>query len=256
MYICIDIGNSNIVLGVFNNENKKEYDFRLSTKRYTTVDEFGIMLINSLKLKNINENDVEGVIISSVVPELDVTFKDAVKRYLKLDAIFVGPGIKSGINIKIDNPKQLGADLLVGAVGASTKYHEPVLVIDIGTAMTITFVNDKKEFIGGAIMPGIHTAFSSLINKASKLEDVSMEDISSPIGHNTKDCIQSGMVFGWASMIDGMIDRYHQELGDFKTILTGGEARYLVKHLHNNVIYDEDLLLDGLNVLYLKNKNK
>ena len=246
MHICIDIGNSNIVLGIFDNENKKVYDFRLSTKRYATIDELAMTLINLLKYKDIKESDIEGVIISSVVPELDEPLKEVFNKFFNLEPIFVGPGIKSGINIKLDNPKQLGADLLVGAVGATVKYKEPVLVIDIGTAMTITFVNKNKEFIGGAIMPGIHTAFSSLTNKASKLEDVSMEDISSPIGHNTKDCIQSGMIYGWSSMIDGMIDKYHQELGDFSVVVTGGEAKYLVKHLHNKVIYDENLLLDGL----------
>lgn len=254
MHICIDIGNSNIVLGIFDNESKKVHDFRLSTKRYATIDELAMTLINLLKYKDIKESDIEGVIISSVVPELDEPLKEVFNKFFNLDPIFVGPGIKSGINIKLDNPKQLGADLLVGAVGAVSKYKEPVLVIDIGTAMTITFVNKNKEFIGGAIMPGVHTAFSSLTNKASKLEDVSMEDISSPIGHNTKDCIQSGMIYGWSSMIDGMIDKYHKELGDFSVVVTGGEARYLVKHLHNKVFYDENLLLDGLNLLYLKNK--
>lgn len=254
MYICVDIGNSNIVLGLFDNNDKMICDYRLSTKRNMTIDEFGIMILSALNFRNIKQSEVEGAIISSVVPELDSSLKEAFKKYVNVEPIFVGPGLKSGIHIKLDNPKQLGADLLVGAVGAVNKYHEPVLIIDIGTAMTITYVNEKKEFIGGAIMPGIRTAFSNLIEKASKLEDVSYEDVSNLIGHNTKECIQSGMVFGWSSMIDGMIDRYEKELGNFQTVLTGGEARFLVKHLTHKVIYDDNLLMEGLKDLYSKNK--
>ena len=243
-----------MVLGLFDNNDQKVFDFRMNTRHYLTVDEFATTLLSILGYKKYSENDIDDVIISSVVPDLDSTIRESFKKYFHLTPIFVGPGMKSGINIKLDNPKQLGADLLVGAVGAVSKYQEPVLIIDIGTAMTITFDNEKKEFIGGAIMPGIRTAFSNLIDKAAKLEDVSFEDVSNPIGHNTKDCIQSGMVFGWSSMIDGMIDKYKNELGEFKTILTGGEARYLVKHLQHQVIYDENLLLDGLKYLYIKNK--
>ena len=254
MYLCVDIGNSNIVLGLFDNKDEKIFDFRLSTKRYLTIDEFAMNILEPLKYNCINIDDIDGAIISSVVPELDSIIKEAFIKYLKVDSLFVGPGLKSGINIKIDNPKQLGADLLVGAVGAITKYQAPVLVVDIGTAMTMTFINDKKELIGGAIMPGVRIAFSNLIEKTSKLEDVSFEDVDNPIGRNTKDCIQSGMIYGWSCMIDGMIDKYQQELGHFKVVLTGGEARYLVKHLKHQVIYDDNLLIDGLKTLYIKNK--
>lgn len=254
MFLCLDIGNTNMVIGVFNEDGTSVSDFRLSTKRNLTTDEQAMGLIELLHFKGIKEEDISGVIISSVVPEIDGELKDLFKKYFGVDALFVGPGIKSGVNIKIDNPKQLGADLLVGAVGAIEKYKEPVLVIDCGTAMTITFVNKQKEFIGGAIMPGIRTAFSNLIDKASKLEEVSFEDVEGPIGSSTKDCIQSGMIFGWSSMIDGMIDKYHKILGDFKVVLTGGDARYLVKHLEHEVVYDDNLLLDGLKILYFKNK--
>ena len=253
MYFCVDIGNSNIVLGLFDND-EMICDYRLGTKRNTTVDEFGIMLLNILYLRKIDLKEIEGAIISSVVPEMDDSLRESFKRYLNIEPLFVGPGMKSGIHIKLDNPKQLGADLLVGAVGAVSKYQAPVLIVDIGTAMTMTFVNEKKEFIGGAIMPGIRTAFSNLIDKASKLEDVSYVDVENPVGNNTKDCIQSGMIFGWSSMIDGMIDRYEKELGKFEIVLTGGEARYLVKHLKHKVIYDDYLLMEGLKILYQKNK--
>lgn len=253
MYICVDIGNSNIVFGIFDNNDNQICDLRLSTKRYLTADEFAMYVMNALIFNKVATTDVNGAIVSSVVPELDNTVREAFIKYLNVDPLFVGPGIKSGINVKLDNPKQLGADLLVGAVAAINKYQAPVLIIDIGTAMTITFVNEKKEFLGGSIMPGIRTAFSNLIDKTSKLEDVSFEDCDSLVGHNTKDCIQSGMIFGWSSMIDGMIDKYEKELGDFKVVLTGGEARFLINHLKHKVIYDNNLLIDGLKLLYIKN---
>ena len=147
MYICVDIGNSNIVLGLFDNNDKMICDYRLSTKRNMTIDEFGIMILSALNFKNIKLSEVEGAIISSVVPELDGSLREAFKKYVSVDPLFVGPGLKSGIHIKLDNPKQLGADLLVGAVGAVNKYHEPVLIIDIGTAMTLMLMKRKSLLV-------------------------------------------------------------------------------------------------------------
>lgn len=254
MYICADVGNTNIVCGVFDDNNKLVKDIRFCTNRQMTVDEYGIKALQLIHFNGIDKEDIEGAIVGSVVPEIDQTIKIMFKKYFNIDAMFVGQGVKSGINIKLDNPKQLGADLLAGAVGAMYKYGTPVINIDIGTALTITYVNEKKEFLGGAIMPGIRTSFSNLIDKTSKLEDVGIEDVSSPLGKDTKTCIQSGMIFGWASMIDGMIDRYVEEFGDCIKVITGGEARFLLKHLKHEVIYDENLLLDGLSYLYQKNK--
>lgn len=253
MYICVDIGNTNIVCGIYN-ENILIKDIRFGTNRQMTVDEYGIKLLQLIHFNGIEKNDIEGAIVSSVVPELDEIIKIMFQKYFNVEALFVGQGVKSGINIKLDNPKQLGADLLAGAVGATFGYGAPVLVIDIGTALTITYVNSNKEFLGGAIMPGIRISFSNLVSKTSKLEDVGIEDIKDPLGKDTKTCIQSGMIYGWSSMIDGMIDKYYERLGDFKVIITGGEARFLLKHLKHEVIYDENLLLTGLSFLYQKNK--
>ena len=254
MHICMDIGNTNIVIGIFDN-NKLINHYRFSTNTLMTADEYGLKIIQFFAYNKINRADINGFIISSVVPELDSIIKSMVNRYFNLEPLFVGPGIKTGIHIKLDNPKQLGADLLVGAVGVVEKYGANSLIIDIGTALTIVYVNEKKEFLGGAIMPGIRTAFSTLALKTSKLEDVGLEDVKDILGRDTKSCLQSGMVFGWASLVEGMIKRYLELYGQMNVIITGGEARFIINHIDKNlnVIYDEDLLLDGLNIIYHKN---
>lgn len=254
MHICMDIGNTNIVIGIFDN-NKLINRFRFSTNTLMTADEYGIKIIQLIAFNKINKDNINGFIISSVVPELDSIIKTMVNNYFNLEPIFVGPGIKTGIHIKLDNPKQLGADLLVGAVGVVEKYGANSLIIDIGTALTMVYVNAKKEFLGGSIMPGIRTAFNTLSLKTSKLEDVGLEDVKDILGRDTKTCLQSGMVFGWASLVEGMIKRYLDIYGKMNVIITGGEARFIINHIDKNlnVIYDEDLLLDGLNIIYHKN---
>lgn len=255
MHICMDIGNTNIVIGIFN-KNEIINRFRFSTNTSMTSDEYGIKILQLFSFNNISKENIEGFIISSVVPELDLIIKLMVNKYFNLEPIIVGPGIKTGIHIKLDNPKQLGADLLVGAVGAVEKYGPNTLIIDIGTALTIVYINEKKEFLGGAIMPGIRTAFSTLSEKTSKLEDVGLEDVKEILGRDTKSCLQSGMVFGWASLVEGMIKKYLSLYGQMNLVITGGEARFIINHIDQELklIYDEDLLLDGLNIIYQKNK--
>lgn len=252
--ICMDIGNTNIVIGVFT-KHKLIEKFRLSTNVLMTSDEYGIKIIQLFDFYKINKEDISGFIISSVVPELDMIIKLMVNKYFNIEPLVVGPKVKTGINIKLDNPKQLGADLLVGAVGACEKYGPNCLVIDIGTALTMVYINEKKEFLGGAIMPGIRTAFSTLAQKTSKLEDVAIEDVKEVLGRDTKTSLQSGMIFGWASLVEGMIIKYKKAYGIDHVVITGGEARFIIKHIDKdlNVIYDDDLLLDGLNIIYSKN---
>src|SRR5690554_1926356 len=169
MLICIDIGNTNIVIGVFNQDILK-HTFRLETKALRTEDEYGIRIIENLNYNGIKKEQLEGAIISSVVPEIDSTFEKALLKYFNIQPMFVGPGIKTGIKVSIENPKQLGADLLVGAVAATSKYGYPCIIIDMGTATTLSYVNNKKEFVGGIIYPGVITAYSSLIKSTSLLE--------------------------------------------------------------------------------------
>lgn len=253
MLICIDVGNTNIVLGICDDDNFKT--FRLSTKQNITSDELGIqvkMLLNALEIKDKNIN----FIVSSVVPALDFVIKEMCKKYFDIIPVFVAPGIKSGIKIRLDNPKELGADILVGAVAASEIYGPKVLVIDIGTAMTVVYVNERKELLGGLIFPGMKTAFSSLISSTAKLEDFAYEKSKSIIGKDTKTCLQSGMFFGYSSLVEGIIKKFNNELGEFKVVFTGGEAFILRDSLENSsdYIFDGDLLMKGLKIIYEKNK--
>lgn len=253
MLLCVDIGNTSIVLGLYKDDSLIE-SFRIQTNIYQTADEYGIKILSILDKLNFKKEKIDGIMISSVVPQLDTTFKLLSKKYFNLDSKFVGPGIKSGINIRIDNPKELGADLLVGAVGAVNKYGAPVIVVDMGTATTLFYINDKCEFLGGMILPGIKTSFNALFQKASKLEEVAISTPKNVICKDTVGCLQSGMTYGMASMIDGAIRKMKEEAGNSKVIITGGEARYINSVLEEEVIYDENLLLDGLKILYNKNK--
>lgn len=257
MIICVDIGNSNMVLGFYQNDQLLN-TIRMKTDSTMTSDEIGVKFLEFLKVDNIDKKEVEGVIISSVVPSIDRHMTEMVNKYFKLNPLFVNPGIKTSVNIRINNPKECGADLLVGAVGAITKYGPDVIVIDMGTAITITYVNEKQEFLGGAIMPGINTSYRSLFSKTSKLESVGIEEVTSPIGKDTKSCIQSGMLYGTVSMLEGMISRYKELYPKAKVVITGGESSIIIPYFNKSykLIYDENLLLDGLNILYKKNKGE
>jgi len=253
MLICFDIGNTNIVFGVYD-RGVLLNSFRLKTDPNISYDEYGVKIYNVLQINNIKPSEITGAIISSVVPMMDPIIEQVIVKYFKVKPLFVGPGIKSGINIKIDDPRQLGADLLVGAVAAVNKYRAPAIIIDMGTATTITAVNSKNEFIGGIILPGVITATASLIKSTAKLEEARLEKPKHILGKNTVNSIQSGMVYGTSAMLDGLIRKVKAEIGEAIVILTGGIASVFKDFLEEKVIYDENLLLDGLQILYKKNK--
>lgn len=255
MILCTDIGNTNIVLGLFESKDSilPIQKWRLHTNTNLTADEYSVKIMQLLEYAKINSTEIEGIIVSSVVPQLDLVFSNVFQKLFNKKVFFVGPGLKSGIKIKLDNPKQLGADLLVGAVAAVNKYGAPVIVIDIGTAATISYINANKEFLGGVIMPGIKTAYSGLFANTAKLESVKAAKPEKVIGKDTITSIQSGMVFGYASMMDGMIKKIKAEQGDAQVVMTGGETRHILDILEEKVIYDDDLLLEGLKTLYTKN---
>ena len=253
MLLCIDIGNTSIVLGLYNDDDLIQ-SFRLQTNVYQTSDEYAIKILSVLNNLNFQKEKIDGIIISSVVPQLDPVFKLLSNKYFNINPKFVGPGIKSGINIRIDNPKELGADLLVGAVGATNKYSSPVIIIDMGTAITMVYVNNKNELLGGMILPGIKTAYNALVQKASRLEEAAISTPKNVVEKDTVSCLQSGMTHGFSSLIDGVVRKIKKEYGDCKVVLTGGEARFIINNLDEEVIYDENLLLDRLKILYYKNK--
>lgn len=253
MLLCVDVGNTNIVLGIFKND-KLFTSYRIATNSNETIDEYGCKLVSLFSLNKIDKEDINGVIIGSVVPTMDAILEKVFIKYFNIKPLFVAPGLKSGIHIKIDNPKELGADLLVGAVAAVNKYKMPVLIIDMGTATTFVYVNENKELLGGVICAGLKTSYNSLFLNTSKLESVKISNRDDIMGKNTTSCIQNGMVFGTSSMIDGIISKFHKAYGDFSVVLTGGDARFICNYLEEKVIVDENLLLDGLHLLYNKNR--
>lgn len=253
MLLTIDVGNTNIVMGVFDN-NKLITSGRLSTNIYQTDEEYA-MKINSFLVLH-NTTDIDSAIISSVVPALVRTLKNAVKLISNTDCLVVGPGIKTGLSIKIDNPSQLGSDLVVGAVAAKKKYPLPAIIFDLGTATTATILNKNGEFIGGMIIAGVKTSINALTLKTAQLPQIDITEPSKLIGTNTIDSMKCGAVIGTASMLDGLVERFEEMLGEkASTIITGGLGNSIVKYCKHKMFVDENLLLDGLNIIYNKNKN-
>ncbi len=253
MILLFDIGNTNIVIGLYEN-NKIIKTFRCVTNSGLTEDDY-FHKIDSLIKTSYKEYIVDGAIISSVVNNLDKVFQRMILKYYNVNAKNVGPGLKSGLKIKLENPKQLGADLLCDAVGAYEKYNSTCIIIDMGTATKLIVVNKNKEFLGGAICAGLKGSLDSLITTTSKLSAPTIEVPDKVIENETLNCIQSGIVYGHASMIEGMVSRMKQELKDdeVKIILTGGYANIIKEELNINYIYDENILIEGLINIYNKN---
>lgn len=255
MILLFDIGNTNIVLGVVENDVITN-TFRFVTDINLTEDDY-YQKIHVALSNTLSDNKIEGSIISSVVPGLDQVFMRLVKKFFGVNSKFIGPGLKSGLVIKLENPKQMGADLLCDGVGAYTKYGGPVIIIDMGTATKLIVVNGKKEFLGGAICAGLKGSLESLITTTSKLSRTSLIVPDKAINNETSLCIQSGIVLGHIAMIEGMVKRFKKELGtdNVKVILTGGYSTVIKEHLDLDVILDENVLLEGLYSIYKKNNN-
>ena len=253
MILAIDIGNTNIVVGVIRDDTPLFVE-RISTDSGKTDLEYAVMIKTILEIHHLDAEDCEGSIISSVVPPVTATVKSALNKLLGKDPLVVGPGVKTGLNIKIENPAQLGSDLVVDAVAGIAEYPTPLLIIDMGTATTISAVDKKGTYLGGVIIPGARVALDSLSSKASQLPHISFEAPKKAIGTNTIECMKSGSVLGNACLIDGMLDRMEAELGETATIIaTGGLARFIVPLCKRSIIYDDNLLLKGLNIIYKKN---
>ena len=254
MILAIDIGNTNIVVGSI--DDKKTYFIeRLSTVRTKTELEYAVDLKTVLDIYHIKKTDIEGCIISSVVPQITNIAKLAAEKILKKEVMVLGPGVKTGLNIMMDNPGQLGADLVANAVAGLNEYPVPFIVIDMGTATTVSVVNDKKQYIGGMIMPGVGVSLDALTARASQLSGISIDTPKHVLGKNTIECMKSGVLYSNAAAIDGIVDRVEEELGEKATVIaTGGLAKKIVSHCKKEIILDEDLLLKGLLVIYEKNK--
>lgn len=255
MLLTIDIGNTNITIGVYD-ENNLVFVSRVATDRSKTPDQYAIEFKHIFLLYNTPYDSFDGAAISSVVPELSITISDAVEKVTGCKSMLLGPGIKTGMNILIDNPAQLGADLLAGAVGATALYPLPCLVIDLGTASKISVIDKNGAFCGCTIAPGIGISLDALSARTSQLPSISLKTPAKAIGRNTIDSMQSGTVFGYASMIDGMCEKLEEELGEkvMTTVATGGLAKDLIKSCKREIKYNGDLIHYGLKVLYEKNK--
>lgn len=251
MILAIDVGNTNVVLGVMDEE--LICSGRLGTNIYETVEEYAMKLHVFMELHNVH--DIEGAIISSVVPALVDTLKKAVKMVCNVDAIVVGPGIKTGLSIKIDDPAQLGADLVVGAVAAKTKYPCPIIIFDLGTATTGSVIDKNGNFIGGIITTGVKTSINALSSGTALLPQISISAPKKIIGTNSVDSMQSGCIIGTAVMLDGFVEKFQEELGEEATVVvTGGLGKSIAKNCKHKMIIDENLLIDGLKIIYDKNK--
>lgn len=254
MILAVDMGNTNIVVGVIDNK-KIIFSTRIGTDRNKTEMEFYIQLKSIFEAFNINPLNIEGGILSSVVPELTNQVSKAMNFLLKKKISILGQGVKTGLNIKIDNPQSLGADIVADAVGALEIYKFPLIVIDMGTATTVSIIDDKRDYLGGMIIPGIKTSMDALSSHASQLPYISLEEPKNIIGKNTIECMKSGLINGNVAMIDGIIDKLEEELKlNFTVVATGGLSKLIVNNCRHKIQYEEHLLLYGLEYLYNKNK--
>ena len=256
MILAVDIGNTHIVIGCIEDDKILSID-RLETDINKTEIEYAVMIKSILEFNKFDLGEFEGAVMSSVVPPINSMIVRSIKKVINCDTLVVGTGIKTGLNILIDNPAQTGSDLVVAAVAAVSMYKTPIIIIDMGTATTMSAVTGKADFIGGAIIPGLGISMSALTSNTSQLPKVSFEAPEKCISTNTIDCLKSGAVFGSAAMIDGMIDRFESELGKGASIVaTGGISGSIIKHCKHEIVYEPDLLLRGLMIIYNKNKKK
>ena len=254
MILTIDIGNSNIVLGGVEGDEIR-FEARLRTDATKTSDEYCIDLKMILEVYGVEKQDIEGSIIASVVPQVLNSMQTAVKKLTGKTALVVGPGLKTGLNIQIENPAQTGADLVVGCVAALREHKAPMIIVDMGTATTMIVLDKNSAMIGGCIMPGVKISMDALTDRTALLPGLQLDQPKKAIGRNTIDCMRSGIMMGAACTIDGMIERMEEELGYETTVIaTGGIAKFVLPMCKKKIIYDKDLLVKGLATLYRENK--
>ena len=254
MLLAVDIGNTNVVIGCLDEQNRVIKLFRMVTDLKKTEDEYAAGIAMILQMGGMDPNAFEGAIICSVVPPLTEIFRKAAEQFTGRKAVVVGAGIKTGLNIMIENPASLGSDIVAASVAAMQEFPLPVIVVDMGTATTITVIDEGNRFLGGAIVPGVALSLNALSAGTSLLQTVPIDAPKKVISDTTIACMQSGAIYGNASMLDGMIDRFEQQLGRKASLVaTGGIASKVVPHCKHEIVYDEDLLLRGLGIIYRKN---
>lgn len=253
MILVTDIGNTNIVIGCVD-KDKIYFKERISTNHSATDLEYTMAVRTALEMHDVTSDMIKGSIISSVVPSVTNVFVKAIEKYCQIKSLVVGPGIKTGLKIAIDNPAQLGSDLVVDAVASINNYPLPQIVVDMGTATTFSVIDKNCNYLGGAIATGMAVSLDALANKTSQLPKVAFEIPKKVIGTNTVDCIKSGIMHTTASSIDGMIERIEDELGEKCTVIaTGGLAGIVAPLCKRKIVVDDDLMLKGLMIIYNKN---
>lgn len=256
MLLAIDVGNITTVIGIFDGE-KLLYDWHIQTKEEKTIDEYGVLIRSLFDSSHVTTNDMEGIIASCVVPSMVHTLESLGEKYFHKNPIFVGPGIKTGMPIFFDNPKEIGADRIANAVAAYEKLKSSLIVVDFGTATIFDYVSPKGEYMGGIIAPGVSISCEALFHRASRLSMVELIRPKSVIGKDTTGGIQSGIVFGFASLVDGIVERIKSEVAcDVKVIATGSFAPLIAPETSSIEEVDLNLTLEGLRIIYERNKGK
>jgi type III pantothenate kinase len=254
MIFVVDVGNTNIVLGVYQGKDLLHH-WRLSTNRSATADEYGIMIHNLFQIAGIRVEDIEGVIISTVVPPLMFTLEQVSTKYLKKTPLIVGPGIKTGLNIRIENPREMGADRIVNAVAGIELYGAPLIIVDFGTATTFDYIDEAGHLLGCAIAPGIGISMEALYQHAAKLPRIDLVRPKTTVGRNTITSMQAGSVFGFAGQADGIVDRMREEFASTPTVVaTGGLAELISTESKSIQIVNPLLTLQGLQIIYERNQ--
>lgn len=255
MLLAIDIGNTNIVIGCIR-DDQILHKARIATDSIRTSDQYGVEIKNMLEAFGVQRSDISDCIISSVVPPVFNSVRTGVIKMIGKQPMVVGPGLKTGLNIHMDVPSQVGSDRIVIAVAALAEYKAPLILMDMGTATTIEVVEPDNIYMGGIIYPGVKLSLDALTNRAAQLPGINLDKPKQVIGKNTVDCMRSGMMYGTAAMIDGIVDRIEEELGHSSTLIaTGGMAQFITPLCRRRVILEKDLLLKGLNLIYKKNKS-
>lgn len=255
MLLAIDVGNSTTSVGLFNRDKALQFLAVLDTDSRKTADQISIDLMNVFTLYHYDLKEVSGAIVCSVVPPLNFMLEKAVRRLLGKPPMVVGPGIKTGLNIRMDFQTQMGADIVADAVSALEKFSAPIVTIDMGTATTIGVISHDRTYEGGLLLPGVNLSLEALSRRAAQLPAISLQPPKALIGKNTEDCMRSGIIYGTAGMIDGVIDRIRGEFPGkaLSVVATGGNAPVIVKYCRNEIVYDKYLLMDGLWTIYQKN---
>lgn len=253
MILAVDIGNTNIVLGCIENEEIL-FEARMATDLIKTSDQYCAELKTMLSLFDVTPDKITGSIVASVVPPVLNSFRTAIRKLTGESCLVVGPGIRTGLNIRMENPAEIGSDLIVASVAAIAEYGAPLLLVDMGTATTITAIDESGAFIGGCICPGVKISLDALTGRTAQLPGISLEEPSRAIGKNTRDSMRSGVMYGAAAMLDGMLSRMEAEMGcAVRVVATGGISKFVIPLCSREILYDRALMLKGLHLLYRRN---